>query len=200
MSFDEFITKYRNPINFSLFSTLEESRYSCLMPWHVDQVRKVLLTEIKNPKILVDFTAHIGCDTINFSLTFPGSKIRAYEIDQKKADVLKKNILSFKRQNIEVIVKDSTKEEIGEDVSMVYLDPPWGGPGYKDRKDVELFLGDHNVKELIPKYIQKTTVILKAPVNLDPSILRLPESRVKTYSIKTPSGKISFNLHVIRKL
>lgn len=200
MSFADYITRSRGPMDFSRFKTVDESRYSCLMPWHVEQVRTIFKKEIPNAKVLEDRTAHIGCDAINFSDLYPKADIFAYEIDSKVAEILKQNIKAYRKTNIQVIVGDSSKLPLHESSDVVYLDPPWGGVDYKLEKKMHLFLGERPIAELIAEYLPQATVVLKGPTNLHEKDLEIPGAKIKTYLIRTASGKPSFNLHFIRKL
>ena len=52
----------------------------------------------------------------------------------------------------------------------VFFDPPWGGPGYKNNKSLDLFLGERNVVDVIIELFENNKVkyvVLKAPTNFN---------------------------------
>ena len=61
--------------------------------------------------------------------------------------------------------------ELQQDI--VYIDPPWGGPGYQDKPKLQLSLGGKHLAEIISDLHQtrcKTGtkyVVFRAPLNLD---------------------------------
>lgn len=80
--------------DYELFSIVEESAYSSLMPYQIEQVNKVL-KKIKNVDSILDGSAHIGADTINFAKNFPDAKIYAYEIKRSTYLALRGNVEAF---------------------------------------------------------------------------------------------------------
>jgi hypothetical protein len=78
----------------------------------------------------------------------------------------------YKFKHVHVHEGDTTKlfKEYPSDV--LYLDPPWGGPGYKEKKELDLWLGSHRIDVFLresfltpdacwrPQYI-----VLKLPFN-----------------------------------
>ncbi|CAM9989609.1 unnamed protein product, partial [Discosporangium mesarthrocarpum] len=53
--------------------------------------------------------------------------------------------------------------------SLVFLDPPWGGVGYKNQEDVDLFLSNVPLAEVCQKAASRGLrhVALKVPVNFN---------------------------------
>jgi len=168
--FSEKIIKQSNKIDYSIFKITDESEYSSLLPKHVKQVSDIFQKWFKNEKIstIVDATAHIGVDSVNFSLVFPDALIHSYEINETTFHLLEQNVKAFDRIHVTNI--NFTKAELPENVSFVYIDAPWGGRDYKNKEmdTLELFLGKENVKEVARRLLSsdKTkTVVLKVPFN-----------------------------------
>lgn len=70
--------------DYSKFVVLKESEYSCLMPYAAKQVGDILEEHFggsENINDILDATAHIGCDTINFRTRFNANCI-SLEVDQ----------------------------------------------------------------------------------------------------------------------
>lgn len=119
---------------------------------------------------ILDGTANVGGDTILFGLNF--HTVHGIEMDHENFEALTHNINLYKLKNVHLHEGDTTElyKEFPSDI--LYLDPPWGGPDYKDKKELDLFLGSRRVdvflrdsflaKEAVwrPKYI-----VLKLPFN-----------------------------------
>ena len=168
--FSENIIKQSDKIDYSIFKITDESEYSSLLPKHVKQVSNIFQKWFKNNSVstIVDATAHIGVDSVNFSIVFPKALIHSYEINENTFNLLKQNVSSFDRIHVTNI--NFTKADLPEDISFVYIDAPWGGRDYKQKKidTLELFLGKENVKEVARRLLasgKTNTVVLKVPFN-----------------------------------
>jgi hypothetical protein len=66
--------------------------------------------------------------------------------------------------------------QIQQDI--VFLDPPWGGPKYKDVKTMPLYLGDRHLADIIADLSSSAPVhgtryvVFKAPKNFDVDDMR----------------------------
>ena len=167
--FNENIIKQSEKIDYSLFKITDESEYSSLLPKHIKQVSNIFKKWFKNESVLniIDSTAHIGVDSVNFSIDFPKAKIHSYEINKNTFKLLKQNVSTF--NNINVTNINFLNAELPENISFVYIDAPWGGRDYKSKKidTLELFLGKENVKEVARRLLVNKTnvVVLKVPFN-----------------------------------
>jgi len=118
--------------------------------------------------IITDGTACIGGDTLAFSETF--DHVNSVELDKTRYDYLKHNMDVFGRKNI-TFYNDSyinLYDKLKQDV--IYLDPPWGGPDYKNKKYVKLSLGNVPLEELCKDIIDNKLcklIVLKLPFNYD---------------------------------
>lgn len=198
-------------LDYSYFSTAgETSRYSSLMPWHLNSVRNVMLKEIKNPRQIVDLTAHIGVDSVNFSILYPNASIISIEFDLEVYYLLRDNLL---RYSIVLNKSPFNSRAYNHDASQIlnhpmvissdvaYLDPPWGGAEYGKQESIRLTLGNMSIEDVIKKLLQNgiKTVILKGPVNLyTQDLYKL--GKIKRYEIynKPKGGKLSYLLFFIR--
>lgn len=128
-----------------------------------------LIYKIFNTKnlIITDATANVGGNTISFGL-FKFKKIFSVEINKKCYNYLNHNLSCYKINNVKTINNNYIKiyKLIKQDV--VFLDPPWGGPNYKNKNNINLYLDYTNVNSLINDILNFTdtkAVILKAPFN-----------------------------------
>jgi hypothetical protein len=156
---------------------------------------------------ILDGTGNVGGDTILFGLNF--KHVDSIELDEENFKALKHNVGLYKLTNVDLHHGDTTKlfEKFKTDV--VYFDPPWGGPDYKKKKELDLFLGKHRVDLFLKNEVlsEKNThkpkyVILKVPFNFnskrldtikqieDSHILRIRNYRIMILKIKEEKKEI----------
>ena len=122
---------------------------------------------------IMDCTACVGGDTIGFALNF--NYVISIEKDPINYGALFNNIMTYKLANVSSINKDFTQE--GMDIindrrpDVVYFDPPWGGKDYHLHKNLDLFLGEYNIKDIVNTIIDSfdfvKLVVLKVPSNFN---------------------------------
>jgi len=117
-------------------------------------------------KHITDLTGNVGGDTILFGLHF--KNVDSIEYKQDNFDALENNVSVFKLKNVKLHFGDSTKL-YNWYTDVLYIDPPWGGPDYKDYEDLDLYLGGKRV-DLFVKYVLKqpwrpSYIFLKLPRN-----------------------------------
>jgi hypothetical protein len=150
------------------------SSYSMTLPTEADNIsitiKKILnIPNSSRDLIITDGSAHVGGNTLSFSKHF--YKVNAIEIDKEMYDALVHNIKEvYKRWNVTYYLGDCIKiiHEIKHDV--VFLDPPWGGPSYKDFTNLHLFLGSEDIFDLVLDWYNKKLAKLfciKCPFNFD---------------------------------
>lgn len=162
-------------IDYELFQTVgKESNYCCLMPWQIEKVNEVICenVDIKSTMVVIDGTAHIGCNVVNLAKVFPDSKIHAIELNSDVYNVLTENIArldpSISKRFVlhngdcQSIIPSLIKDDLSP--KFIYLDPYWD----IESEQINLYLGDTNVVDFIPMLINKTnTVCLRAPYNFN---------------------------------
>ena len=121
---------------------------------------------------ILDGTANIGGDTILFGLHF--HTVHAIEIDSDNFKALQHNVGLYKFKNVHLHEGDTTKDFKEYPSDILYLDPPWGGPEYKDKKELDLWLGSHRVDVFLRDSIlapretgawKPQWIVLKGPFN-----------------------------------
>ena len=75
---------------------------------------------------------------------------------------MKNNVNVYKRKNIELINDDYLNIENKYKNNLVFFDPPWSGIYYKIEDNIELYLGDRNIKEVL-----RNKSVMKAPYNFN---------------------------------
>lgn len=136
---------YKHGVSMKEIQLTEEGAYSYTKREDGEktiQFMKRLIPSLSTKSIL-DGTGNVGGDTILFGLHF--HTVHSIEFDHDNFKALEHNVNLYKLKNIHVHEGDTTKlfKEYPSDV--LYLDPPWGGPGYKEKKELDLSLGSHRI-------------------------------------------------------
>ena len=179
ISFGPNVLNVISPIQYELFEATEESVYSSLMPWHIDQVTRVFTKWFENVphmNTIVDATAHIGVDTVHFGMMFPDATIYSYEIVEQTFKLLERNIEKFPeiKDRVHVYNHNLLTANLPAYSDFIYIDAPWGGKAYKKEDTMELYLDNTNIKEIARRLIvdgYTNTVVLKVPSNFNLSDL-----------------------------
>lgn len=175
--------KYFRIINFAIKNNIilenikihNDSFYSVTNYYDANYISKLIFKFFNNKDIIItDGTANIGGNTLSFGL-FNFKLINSIEINKTCYNYLINNIKCYHLKNIKAFNEDylNLYKILSQDV--VFLDPPWGGPNYKNKKYIELFLSNVNVIDIIEFLINKTKtklVVLKAPYNYNIKFLK----------------------------
>lgn len=200
-----------------VYSTLPSSSYSSLMPYQIPQVKEILRTCFPNPlpqDRIIDATAHIGGDSILFSEVFPDANIIAIDVDPAAIECLKRNIVNFANVlRFEVICANSVEwirtqpasknDPRKGDALFYYFDPPWGGPQYYIKKEVNLCLDGQPIADIINTVFSmglSKKILLKVPRNFAyPAFKASVQGSCKLFYIKKPqkNGSIAYGLVLV---
>jgi len=131
---------------------------------------------------ILDGTGGAGGNSIAFGLLF--SDVISIEIDPERFKLLKYNVKDlFKLDN--ELFNDSFYNHIDDEYNLLFLDPPWGGPDYKLKKNLRLTIANKTMKEIASYLLNKNRrLILKLPFNYDLSefsSLSYEKYRIKNY-------------------
>ena len=156
-------------------------KYSITKPLHTNWIKFNIINFFKNKNIntkmlnIIDSTACIGGDSLSFSKYF--KNILSIEKDKIHFKILENNINICGANNVKIILNDFIsfieKQQLYKSYQILFMDPPWGGPEYKNAEKLDLFLyNDKNIKlninEIINSYINKFKyIILKCPINFN---------------------------------
>ncbi|OQS01699.1 hypothetical protein ACHHYP_00304 [Achlya hypogyna] len=117
--------------------------------------------------VITDATACVGGNTASFCTFF--RYVQAVEIDPTRFQMLVHNmhgVLTF--VNIQCYCANYVDVATQFLQDVVFIDPPWGGPEYRQRSTVDLFLGDTGLAELCEQLVHRTQyVVIKVPQNFD---------------------------------
>lgn len=161
-------------INASKLQMAPNSAYSITKPKDAKQIEQFINKHIGGKKMaILDGTANVGGDVINFGLNPNVSRVVAIEINPETFAMLENNIRIFKlEKKIQAIHGNSLdiigKCADGEHFDILFLDAPWGGTSYKTHKFLDLEMSGKKLADVV-KMAQKCrnidNIILKIPFN-----------------------------------
>lgn len=157
------------------FKSVAETHYSVAGPYQTKQEIKIFKSLFKNtlPTKIIDATAHVGVDSITLAYSFPNAHVTSVERNPEVYELLKANIsdLGYDKQIIALNMSaDVYLDKLDHIVDLIYMDPPWGGRGYKPASDLPLHDESGNptipLSKVINLALKKTKLlVLKAPYN-----------------------------------
>lgn len=167
---DEDIQKTQNLL------TDDEAHYSVTPSRDAYVTAKFMELFVGPDSAVVDGTSCIGGNTYGLRKVF--NRVIANDIDPPKCMMLRHNLRilegrwtdpkNFFCTDINILLKND--EFVSwENISGVFLDPPWGGVGYKEKTKLDVFLEGVHVMHVIEKIASLgiPVVCLKLPDNSD---------------------------------
>ena len=166
-----------NGVDRNMIKYTSESEYSVSAYKHAKWLSDLIIKKYEKKYKLIDMTANVGGNTISFLLS--GLNVKAYEIDKITFDYLKNNVNLYinnasNKQGINLCGKIELINERSENMipkeneRIIFIDPPWGGPDYKTKKSLMLYLGKTPLYTIVDNLISKDCYIyLKLPLNFD---------------------------------
>jgi tRNA G37 N-methylase Trm5 len=163
----DFLFRFLSPAIRNLLRFDEEALYSTTDQLTADKICKDILKFVSTSGVITDATACIGGSCASFAKVF--SKVHAIEIDSKKYDYLRHNMLIMGfREVVHCICGDALQvcPRLKQDV--IFIDPPWGGPEYKLSSKISLFLSGRPLADVCCELSVYTHYIaIKVPTNFD---------------------------------
>ena len=156
---------YPEKINYKSLKLYYDSFYSVTYYSDYLEIINVIRKYFPKEKTIIDSCANVGASTISFSYDF--NNVIGIEIEENRYNLLKNNVNVYKRKNIELINDDYLNIENKYKNNLVFFDPPWSGIYYKIEDNIELYLGDTNIKEVL-----RNKSVMKAPYNFNYSDLK----------------------------
>ncbi len=161
-------------INMSKLQMAPNSAYSITKPKDAKLIEQFINKHIggKNLAIL-DGTANVGGDVINFGLNPNVARVVAIEINPDTFAMLENNIRVYGlEKKIQAIHGNSLdiigKCADGEHFDILFLDAPWGGTSYKAQKFLDLEMSGKKLADVVSmaqKCRNIDNIILKIPFN-----------------------------------
>lgn len=144
----------------------DEALYSVTDQYTADRISRDIQKTLPNIQSITDATACIGGNTFSFSKFF--KQVQAIEIDYIRYQYLVYNMEVLEANNITCHHGDLMIECHRMINELIFLDPPWGGPEYKTKDKIDLFLSEIELSEVCDHIKHSTKYIaLKVPVNFN---------------------------------
>lgn len=189
-------------VDYGLLRANREGFYSTLLPWMAKPVADVVRPLVTDGGQILDVTANIGGDTVNFAHNFPATRVTAVEVNPANLAILRRNVAALGFQDrVETVHANGItfieKHAVGSPpYDFVYCDPPWGGPDQWRGETSMLYLLQKPGQKSMPIYefVAKVfnlgvsrAVVLKTPPNFDEKTFRreLAEHAGGLFSEKT---------------
>ena len=145
-----------------------EAFYSVTDQYTADRISKDIIKVLPHLQIITDATACIGGNTYSFSKYF--TQVHAIELDFQRYHYLQNNLTVLETNNVDVYHGDLMVvcQQLYQD--LIFIDPPWGGPDYKTKSSVDLYLSDIELSDVC-EHIKDATryIAIKVPVNFNES-------------------------------
>jgi hypothetical protein len=153
-----------------------DSIYSVSSVTLSEQISKIIKNEFPNVKTIIDGSANVGGNTINFAKHF--DNVISNEYDSNTFSLLQNNVNAFNLKNVVCYNKSILTLDIPKTTNTcIFLDPPWGGIYIKYMDVVDLYYGTTNVVDFISTTLLKHSYwCIKVPPNFN---------FAKIYSIQT---------------
>jgi hypothetical protein len=155
-------------IDYDKLKMTEEGEYSITRRMDGKRLLQKMISIVGSlkKKHITDLTGNVGGDTILFGLNC--KTVDSIEYNKENFEALENNVKVFGLDNVKVHFGDSTKLYKWY-TDVLYIDPPWGGPDYKEKVNLDLFLGDVRVdlylKDVLSEEWRPSYVFLKLPRN-----------------------------------
>jgi hypothetical protein len=128
------------------------------------------------PCTIFDGMACVGGNTMSFSGSFQG--VLSNELDPNRFSMLKHNVSDVMAcRNVQFFNGSILELAIErDDYSILFLDPEWGGPDYKDKTNLRLVISETPLEDFCLDLFQKKKnveiIALKLPVNYDNNYIK----------------------------
>jgi hypothetical protein len=178
-------------VNYKLLHTSIEGLYSITRRGDGQRLLQKMLSIIESPesKHITDATGSIGGDTILFGLHF--KSVDSIERDHATMLMLKHNVNVYGLTNINIHHGDATSI-FNWNTDVLYVDPPWGGPDYKIKDLLELFMGDIKLDDWLTHILQQAIkpkyIFLKLPSNYNfdslnylPNVIKIHKFTIRKF-------------------
>ena len=184
---EKYFTKIAG-VQMDMLQVSDIGRYSVSKPTDAAEINRIIMEYFKTPDniVITDATANNGGNTIRFALDF--RQVNSVEIDQVQYAILQNNVQVYKLANVRLFNNDylEVMRILRQDV--VFIDAPWGGPDYKRKPKVDLYLGRINITRVVWELLQEKLCklcVLKVPMNYNFSGLfsKLPNAKITIYTV-----------------
>lgn len=133
-------------------------------------------------KVITDATACVGGDSLLFSLWF--KRVESIEWKHDNLVALRNNVEAFGATNVNIHQGDSTRI-FNWRTNVLYIDPPWGGPDYLAKHNIDLWMGSSRVDDWVEEVLKRDErpeyIVLKLPRNYNFTRMRFQPNVEETH-------------------
>lgn len=161
---------FREGVDYTQLKLTKEGEYSVTRRRDADRILYIIKTLLKDTstKAITDATGCVGGDTLHFALHF--KTVDSIEINQENYEALKHNVSVYKLSNVKLYLGDATNV-FNWKTDVLYVDPPWGGPSYRDSKNLDLYMSSKRIDEWLEEVLLRKNrpnyIVLKLPQNFN---------------------------------
>lgn len=159
---------YRDDVDKDKLKLTEEGLYSITRTRDAQRIiglMKHVVGDLKK-KTITDATGCVGGDTLHFADNY--KFVHSIELNKENFEALHNNVELYKFDNVALHNGDSTVL-FNWKTDVLYIDPPWGGPHYKESKNLDLFISDKRLdvwlEEILLRRNRPSYIFLKLPYN-----------------------------------
>jgi 16S rRNA G966 N2-methylase RsmD len=193
------IFPYKKNIKFNNYQLSNIGRYSMIYPNDAKNIAKIIREVIPNEKaIITDATANMGGVSIAFTEYF--DTVNAVEIIPFHCKILENNITIYNVQDkVKVFCNDyiDIADKLEQDV--VFFDPPFGGPDYKNELIMDLFLDNISIGNIAKILLERKIIVaIRVPFNYDFKKLVGLTEKSYIYTFNKPNGNLNYFLIILK--
>jgi hypothetical protein len=180
---------HKEGIDYTQLKLTEEGVYSVTRQKDAERAIALMRSTVGDlkTKTITDATGCVGGDTLHFANEF--RHVCSIELNDHNFKALQSNVQLYGFTNVDLYHGDATKLFKWKS-DVLYIDPPWGGPGYKEQKVLNLYLSDkrldHWLEEILLQKIRPKFIFLKLPYNYNFTCLNFLSNveHIKPYKIR----------------
>lgn len=160
----------RQGIDYTKLKLTDEGAYSITRRRDAERILSIIKTVLKDTTAhtITDATGCVGGDTIHFGLHF--QKVDSIEINPSNFETLQNNVSVYGLTNVILHLGDSVTM-FNWKTDVLYIDPPWGGPNYKEVENLDLYMSskriDQWLEEILLRKNRPRYILLKLPQNFN---------------------------------
>ena len=147
--------------NYKFLNYDDEGLWSITHPIEADNISEIIVKFNSIESKIIDLTAGCGGNLISFGKYF--DNVVGIENNVDRFSILKNNISCYD-YNINII-NDNCCNYLNNDYDIFFIDPPWGGPEYKNNSNLKLYLSNFELRDIINKIPKNKFIVIKIPYN-----------------------------------
>lgn len=166
----EEIFPFKEGLDYTKLLLTKEGEYSVTKKKDAERIINIMKSVIGNLKFktITDATGCVGGDTISFALNY--NTVHSIEINDENYKALENNVQTYSLKNV-FLNKGNAVELFNWKCDVLYIDPPWGGPDYRNKKDLDLYISSKRIdiwlEEILLKKIRPNYICIKLPQNFN---------------------------------